>query len=148
VSDSDDVAGGQPDPTPEPPDPYGTPPAAERPPRYGEPGYVSPYAPPSPSPYGQPSYGYGTPHNMPPRPATHLVGAILTTLFCCLPGGIVSIVYASKVDSLYRVGDFNGALRASSSAKFWMTISIVVGLVVGVIWAVVLASSGSDSLGY
>jgi hypothetical protein len=41
---SDDVAGGQPDPTPEPPDPYGTPPAAERPPRYGEPGYVSPYA--------------------------------------------------------------------------------------------------------
>jgi hypothetical protein len=145
VSDSDDVTGEQPESTP---DPYGTPPAGERPPRYGEPGYVSPYAPPAPNPYGQPGYVYGSPLNMPPRPDTHLVGAILTTLFCCLPAGIVSIVYAAKVDGLYRAGDYNGALLASSSAKTWMWISIGVGLVVGVIWAIVLASSGSNSLGY
>ena len=34
-----------------------------------------------------------------------LVPAILVTLFCCLPFGIVSIVYAAKVSSLLQSGD-------------------------------------------
>jgi hypothetical protein len=154
VSDSDDVTGGQPDPTPEPPNPYGTPPAGGQPPRYGEPGYVSPYAPPNANPYGQPAYGgygqqgYGQPGYRPAKPDSHLAGAIITTLLCCLPAGIVSIVYAAKVDGLYSSGDYNGALAASSSAKFWMNLSIGLGLMVAVIWVIVVVSSGSDSLNY
>ena len=41
----------------------------------------------SPEPYNSREY---IPNNM--------VWAILTTLFCCLPFGIVSIVYAAQVD--------------------------------------------------
>ena len=35
----------------------------------------------------------------------YLVQAILTTLFCCLPLGIVSIVFATQVNSKLSVGD-------------------------------------------
>ena len=46
--------------------------------------------------YGyQQGYQYG---NQPPvKPSNNLVWAILTTICCCLPFGIVSIVYAAKV---------------------------------------------------
>ena len=39
----------------------------------------------------------------------HLVWSILSTLFCCLPLGIVSIVYASQVDGKRAAGDIAGA---------------------------------------
>ena len=52
-----------------------------------------------------------------PPPSSHLALAILTTVFCCLPLGIVSIVYASKVDSLYSVGDIAGATYNSMQAR-------------------------------
>ena len=43
----------------------------------------------------------------PPAPRAHvpnnLVWAILATLFCCLPGGIVAIVYAARVDGKLAV---------------------------------------------
>ena len=54
-----------------------------------------------------------------PPPSSHLALAILTTVLCCLPLGIVSIVYASKVDSLYRVGDIAGATYNSMQARKW-----------------------------
>lgn len=40
---------------------------------------------------------------------SHLAEAIITTLCCCLPFGIVSIVYAAKVSSLLQSGDVAGA---------------------------------------
>ena len=36
--------------------------------------------------------------NRPLKPESYLVWAILSTVCCCLPFGVVSIVYASKVD--------------------------------------------------
>lgn len=53
----------------------------------------------------------------------HLVWAILTTLFCCLPMGIVSIVYAAQVDGKRAAGDIAGALESSRKAKFWAILS-------------------------
>ncbi len=53
----------------------------------------------------------------------HLVWAILSTLFCCLPLGIVSIVYASQVDGKRAAGDISGAREASDKAKFWAMLS-------------------------
>ena len=49
----------------------------------------------------------------------NLVWAILSTLFCCLPFGIVSIVYACKVDSLRALGDIDAAREAASKAGKW-----------------------------
>ena len=67
---------------------------------------------------------------MPPPPGgtqeyipNHLVWAILSTLFCCLPFGIVSIVFASQVDGKRAAGDIAGARDASAKAKFWALLS-------------------------
>ncbi|SOD52728.1 CD225/dispanin family protein [Pseudoxanthomonas wuyuanensis] len=59
----------------------------------------------------------------------HLVWAILTTLFCCLPMGIVSIVYAAQVDGKRAAGDIAGALETSRKAKFWAVLSACVAIV-------------------
>lgn len=53
----------------------------------------------------------------------HLVWAILSTLFCCMPLGIVSIVYASQVDGKRAAGDLAGAREAAGKAKFWAMLS-------------------------
>jgi hypothetical protein len=59
----------------------------------------------------------------------HLVWAILSTLFCCLPLGIVSIVFASQVDGKRAAGDIAGAREASGKAKFWAMLSAGLALI-------------------
>ena len=58
----------------------------------------------------------------------YLVFAILTTVFCCLPAGIVAIVYAAQVNAKLQAGDYNGAQQASKNAKLWSFVSLGVGL--------------------
>ena len=60
----------------------------------------------------------------------YLVPAILTTIFCCVPLGIVSIVYAAKVNGQIAQGDVEGAKRSSEQAKLWAWISFGVGIAV------------------
>lgn len=55
----------------------------------------------------------------PPMPDNHLVWAILSTIFCCLPFGVVSIVYATQVESLYLQGRYEEALDKSKKALKW-----------------------------
>ena len=62
---------------------------------------------------------YQQPNYQTVPPSSHLVGAILATLFCCLPFGIPAIVYASKVESRWYAGDHQGAIEASNSARNW-----------------------------
>lgn len=50
---------------------------------------------------------------------TYLAWAILTTLLCCWPLGVVSIVHACKVDRRRAEGDLAGALEASRKARLW-----------------------------
>ncbi|WP_460457748.1 CD225/dispanin family protein [Arenimonas alkanexedens] len=71
-----------------------------------------------------------------------MVWAILATLFCCLPGGIVAIVYAARVDGKLSAGDVQGAISDSNNAKLWSWISFGVGMVVIVLW-VALAVVGA-----
>lgn len=67
----------------------------------------------------------------PPIPPNHLAMAIITTLMCCQITGIVSIVYASQVNSKYAMGDYEGALRASENAKTWWIVGLVLaGIIV------------------
>lgn len=64
-------------------------------------------------------------------PSNHLVWAIIATICCCIPTGVIAIIYASKVSPAYMRGDYNAALNASSKAELWVIISFVAGL----IWA-------------
>jgi hypothetical protein len=59
----------------------------------------------------------------------YLVQAILCTLCCCLPFGIVAIVYAAQVNSKLAGGDFHGALNASQNARTWCWVAFALGLV-------------------
>ena len=80
-------------------------------------------------PYGQQGYGRGYNNGAPgPKPDNYLVWSILVTVVCCLAGGIVAIIYSSKVNSLWDQGRYNEAIEASSTAKTWCIVSAVVGV--------------------
>lgn len=63
----------------------------------------------------------------------HMVGAILTTIFCCLIGGIISIVYASKVNTKLAQGDLDGARAASKIAKRWIIVNMIAAPLIGLL---------------
>jgi len=58
-----------------------------------------------------------------------MVWAILCTILCCTPLGIVSIVYASKVNTLYNAGEYVGAYEASQKAKKFAIYGAVMGFI-------------------
>jgi hypothetical protein len=74
----------------------------------------------------QPGYGPQQPYGArPPMPDTYMVWAILVTVLCCLPFGIVSIVKASQVSTLYYQGNYAEARAASRAARNWAIASAV-----------------------
>lgn len=63
-----------------------------------------------------------------PCPPNYLVWAILSTLCCCQPLGIVAIIFAANVNSKYNRGDYEGAVKNSERAALWVILSFVIGL--------------------
>lgn len=76
--------------------------------------------------YNPQGYPYGPGQQGPPP--SYLAWAIISTLCCCMPFGIVAIIYASKVNGLWLRGDVNGAYKASARAQTWTILAIVIGL--------------------
>lgn len=74
-----------------------------------------------------------------PKPSSYLALAIISTVLCCLPTGIVSIIYAAKVNEAYASGDYEKAVQSSKNAKTWALVGI--GLAV-LIWIVYFAFFG------
>ena len=81
--------------------------------------------------------------SMPPMPDTNLVLAIISTICCCLPLGIVAIIYSSKVSGLYAAGQYQEALKASANAKKWAIWSIIAGIVFSVVYTIIRIAAGS-----
>lgn len=73
-------------------------------------------------------------------PSSNLVWGILTTIFCCPPFGIVSIVYSTQVSGRWAAGDVTGARESSSKARTWAIIAAVSGLVLSVLLIVAIVS--------
>jgi hypothetical protein len=67
---------------------------------------------------------------------TYLVWSILATIFCCLPGGIVAIIYSAMVSGKLAANDYAGALKASKNAKLWCWLSFGIGLALQIIGAI------------
>jgi len=86
------------------------------------------YTPPPPSyaPQGQP------PVQQIPN---YLWQSIVVTLCCCLPLGIVAIIFAAQVNDKANRGDIGGAMQASKNAKMWCWIAFGCGLVIALIYA-------------
>jgi Na+-driven multidrug efflux pump len=59
---------------------------------------------------------------------TYLAQAVLVTLLCFLPFGIVALIFASQVKGKLQAGDYAGAQQASKKAKTWCWLAFGVGL--------------------
>ncbi len=68
----------------------------------------------------------------------YLVQAILVTLFCCLPTGIVAIIFAAQVNGKLQTGDYEGAVQASNKAKTWSWVSFGLGIAGGFIYLLLI----------
>ena len=79
--------------------------------------------------------------------SNYLVWAILSTLCCCLPTGIVAIVYAAQVDSKLAGGDYHGAVEASNNAKMWSWISFGASIAVGALYFMLIVAGGFTDAG-
>jgi len=78
----------------------------------------------------------------PQKPDNYLPWAIVSTLLCCLPFGIVAIIYSAKVDSEWNAGRYDAAIAAAASAKKWTWISAGIGLgvtLLSVIFIIIMA---------
>lgn len=64
----------------------------------------------------------------------YLWQSIVVTLCCCLPIGIVAIIFAAQVNDKLRRGDIQGAMQASKQAKMWCLIAVGLGILVAIIY--------------
>ena len=63
------------------------------------------------------------------KPSSYLGWAVASCILCCLPLGIVAIVFAAQVNDKWLRGDYDGARRASENAQVWTIAAIVLGIV-------------------
>lgn len=63
------------------------------------------------------------------KPSSYLGWAVAACILCCVPLGIVAIIFASQVNDKWLRGDYEGARRASSNAQLWTILSIVFGII-------------------
>lgn len=87
--------------------------------------------------YGSNPYG-----GMMQKPHNWLPGAIICTLLCCLPFGIVGIVYAAKVDSLWSQGLYQESIKAANNARLWTIIGAACGFVAILVWFIICLVAG------
>jgi hypothetical protein len=78
----------------------------------------------------------------PPPPAgatttvpNYLIPAIISA-FCCMPLGVVAIVFAAQVNNKVAAGDIAGAMDSSKKAKMFSFIALGLGLLAGLIYVV------------
>ena len=116
-------------------------PPQQQPPQYQQQQYQQQYQQPYQQPYQQayyqPNYAQG---QRPMKPDNYLVWAILCTILCCLPLGIISIIYSAKVDGLYNSGDYLGAQDAANKAKnfaMWGAIIAAIGIILYIVFIVI-----------
>jgi hypothetical protein len=82
-----------------------------------------------------------TPEVRPPGanvPGYLLPLSILATLFCCLPVGIIAIIFSAQAMSKSQAGNYAGASEAVRRAK----ISLIIAVVSGILFIVLIFSFG------
>lgn len=80
-----------------------------------------------PLPGGAPALIHATPGK---KPFNWLIPAILSTVFCCWPIGIVAIVFAVKANSKQEAGDTVGASKSRGFAQGFTIATLCLGLLI------------------
>lgn len=80
---------------------------------------------------GQKVTRFGAPPDIP----NYLMQSVLVTLCCCMPFGVVAIIFAAQVNTKVAAGDIAGARDYSKKAKIWSWVSFGAGALIGLIYA-------------
>ena len=86
------------------------------------------------------------PANKPPD--NNLVWAIVSTILCCWPLGIVSIIKSTKVNSLWAQGDHAVAQKSADDAKKWAIYSAIGAAVFWVLYIILIVVLGVAGNGF
>ena len=76
-----------------------------------------------------------------------LVEAILVTLLCCLPFGVVGIIFAAQVNTKQQAGDMEGAEKSRREAAKWTKLGFWIGLGVILLYVLFVFVMGVSFLG-
>jgi len=94
--------------------------------------------PPPPPPFSSPSIQPSAPlfasqQSYASEPPSLLGWSIAVLLCCCIPGGIVGIVYANKAKSEWARGNYVEAQAAYNTGKNWLIGSAIFGVIANAI---------------
>lgn len=86
--------------------------------------------------YSSNTFNAATNPNSFKKPPTYLALGIITTILCCLPLGIASIVAATQVEQKFQAGDIEGAEKSSKTA---LTLGLIAigGGILGLIFVLI-----------
>ena len=91
--------------------------------------------------YGQQGYGQQNDYGyVPERPQNYLIFCILSILFCCWPLAVVALIYSTKVNSNYDVGNYAESLEYSRKTRNWLITSAICGVVLMIFYVILLLS--------
>jgi heme/copper-type cytochrome/quinol oxidase subunit 2 len=89
-----------------------------------------------------PQYGQAAPG---PAPDNNLVWAILSTILCCLPLGIVAIVKSTQVNSLWAQGQYDAARKSADDAKKFSMWAAIAGIIVIVLYVIIVVIGAANA---
>ncbi|CUQ71249.1 Interferon-induced transmembrane protein [[Ruminococcus] torques] len=101
--------------------------------------------------YGQ---GYGQQNNfngMPQKPVNwvpYLILSIISTLCCCLPFGVVGIVFSAKINSAMMAGNLEEAQNNAKMARIWIIVSFAIGILTWLIYMVLIVTGAVSGSAY
>lgn len=104
--------------------------------------------------YTQQNQGYYQQNNfngMPQKPVNwvpYLVLSIISTLCCCLPFGVVGIVFSAKINSAMLAGNLEEAQNNAKMARIWIIVSFAIGLLTWLIYMVLIVTGAVSGSAY
>lgn len=78
----------------------------------------------------------------------YLVVSIISTICCCIPLGIVAIVFSAKINSAATSGNIEEAKKAAKTAKIWIIVAVAAGLIVNIGFLAITAMMDAGSYYY
>ncbi len=97
--------------------------------------------PAEPPPGAEPPRGFSDHSSYPEEISTNLLPAILVTIFCCLPFGVVAIAFAAIASNHLASHNREAAIQASESARTWCWRAFWCGLII-IIALLIFSSQG------
>lgn len=88
-----------------------------------------------------------TAHSLSVAPKNWLIESVLVTIFCCLPIGIVGIILALLVDTLWKEGHKEAAERLSLEAGKWVKYGIIFGVIALILYMLLMSAGILTGIG-